>query len=472
MKKRSTKEVLKNPLIIGGLISVTVILVLGLVTFTEQEVMDLLGYIITCVMCVVSAVVSCYLYYIGNKYENRNLFSLVPSMWTSAGVLGTFISLVLTLSRLTNNVNIISLVREISPAFLTSIIGIIGSAIYSIYNRRYIAIEALDESQRSHELLEEKAFEEYIVGMHQVLVKMNEDNNTNHKGLTELFNKYNTTLKEDIQAQNEILKRFIDDFVSKLDSTFETMNSQISDKVSGYGEERLKQTTRLLEGLSTKMHDEVKYVMTAQKDEVQNMVSTNKGAIESMSSTLNSVVTEMTRKTVEELSNNNQVLVSKYDELNQSQIQMNKEANEAIRSELTQTKDQLVGAITRECDLLSKAIQENIDSLGKSYEFVEERCNKIASNYKQGATAYQDVIELVHQDHGARAKKIEEINSSLQAIAASNKELKEVVPIIQQSQESSQKLIQNITGINEAICLLQSLESNIKMLGKYEVSTK
>ena len=62
------------------------------------------------------------------KTKSRQLLNYIPTVWTSLGILGTFVTIVYVLGDGTmvwTDIN--EMVKRISPAFETSIIGIIGA---------------------------------------------------------------------------------------------------------------------------------------------------------------------------------------------------------------------------------------------------------------------------------------------------------------------------------------------------------
>lgn len=86
------------------------------------------------------------------KYKSTRYVSFInyiPSVWTSLGILGTFISIYFSLTGLDfgSLQDISSLVTKVAPAFSTSIIGIIGALFYSIKNRWTRADEEVNEER-------------------------------------------------------------------------------------------------------------------------------------------------------------------------------------------------------------------------------------------------------------------------------------------------------------------------------------
>lgn len=79
--------------------------------------------------------------------KSRQLLNYIPSTWTSLGILGTFIAIYKTLG--SGNTNTLSdvdtLVRNIIPAFTTSIYGILGAIVTSILIKLIYASEEKSE---------------------------------------------------------------------------------------------------------------------------------------------------------------------------------------------------------------------------------------------------------------------------------------------------------------------------------------
>ena len=93
------------------------------------------------------------------KNRSHSLLSYIPNIWTSLGILGTFISIVYALGDVNWNasgvVNIGELVKRIVPAFETSIIGIIGAIITSIVIKIVFAQEEAEYEKINAEKIKE-----------------------------------------------------------------------------------------------------------------------------------------------------------------------------------------------------------------------------------------------------------------------------------------------------------------------------
>lgn len=83
------------------------------------------------------------------KLRSKQLLNYVPNVWTSLGILGTFIAIVVSSDNSgTNSLSDVdTLVKNIIPAFTTSIIGIIGAVVCSIAIKIIYAYEEKKEDE-------------------------------------------------------------------------------------------------------------------------------------------------------------------------------------------------------------------------------------------------------------------------------------------------------------------------------------
>ena len=78
------------------------------------------------------------------KLRSKQLLNYVPNVWTSLGILGTFS---LDSSGTSSLSDVDTLVKNIIPAFTTSIIGIIGAVVCSVAIKIIYAYEEKEEDE-------------------------------------------------------------------------------------------------------------------------------------------------------------------------------------------------------------------------------------------------------------------------------------------------------------------------------------
>lgn len=109
-------------------------------------------------------------YYLRN--HSKSVLSYVPNIWTSLGILGTFVSIVVSLKdlsfRSTELMDVAKLVYGIIPAFETSIIGILGAIVSSIAIKIVFA-----ERDSEEEAIEERKERDLIRNIEKINTTLN-----------------------------------------------------------------------------------------------------------------------------------------------------------------------------------------------------------------------------------------------------------------------------------------------------------
>lgn len=88
--------------------------------------------------CTIGGILTLLLYFFSYKKKSYQLAAYIPTVWTSLGILFTFISIYNGLDGYKDS-DPLKLIQNIIPAFSTSIIGIIGSIVTSIVNKTVLA---------------------------------------------------------------------------------------------------------------------------------------------------------------------------------------------------------------------------------------------------------------------------------------------------------------------------------------------
>ena len=83
------------------------------------------------------------------RLRSRAIISFLPNIWTSLGILGTFVSIVRSLGNSGNITDLPKIIEQITPAFETSIIGIIGAIATSLMVKFIFAKEDKEYEQEN-----------------------------------------------------------------------------------------------------------------------------------------------------------------------------------------------------------------------------------------------------------------------------------------------------------------------------------
>ena len=318
--------------------------------------------------------------------KSRQLLNSLPGLWTSLGILGTFMAICISLGQIsatnsivkegmtlgeiaalggTGDVDIKQIISDLIPAFSTSIWGLIAAFIITVYSKCTYAKEdaAIDTS------IGNKTPEEYI---YQIATAISEQAIQNKQ--------YNDRLNESINGQSQILETFVNNFVSKMDEIFKGMGESIKENITEFGERQFQNSASVLENVVQKMSESSDKLMTQQTASMSSIVeSTNKeiakisnslsekvaALIEAQSSTVASAV-DKTNTKVKELSDTFTANISSF----------NTDTVRAMSEMVTSLKDQvqtITNASIQSIDKISATQEEKLSSLVKSQtEFTDK----------------------------------------------------------------------------------------------------
>lgn len=429
------------------------------------------------------------------KFHSRQLLNSIPTIWTSLGIFGTFCAICISLNAFAavedetvKDMSLITrLIGNLVPAFSTSIYGIVGAVITTIINKlRYQAEEVAEFEQLDSP---EKNIKSIVTLL---------------KSQQELSRIYNEELTTNILSQSDILKRFVDDFVDRMDVIFKKMETSIEQQVQTFGNSQFEQSRKVLEEMTQKMSEVSSGLIEQQKENIKASIDTTQkqldeistsltSMIDNVSATSSSAIQALTDQQNEKLSllvQNQEVLSNKlFEESARSNEQLQKnmqelgeqyaasceemlnkatEQNEQVAKQLNDSLSDVVSQISEsvsaECKGLADAISNIVDQLGDSYEFIDEHIAQIKSDYEQATLAYRDAVQNAHDNNEVVESAITRMNESLSAMENTNKNIKNILSLLETRQTNIDNLTQRIREVSEAIVSLQNLEATLNKL--------
>ena len=471
---------------------------------------------------VASFVITVIFVFIYCQNKSRQLLNCLPGLFTSLGLLGTFVAICNSLGNINeDSLEIDVIIRNLVPAFTSSIAGLIsaffataGCKIWYSYEDRIlekkINLQTPEECLYSLTLLYSKT-NETLSRISQQLVEQSDKNE-----------EYNERLNTTIGQQSEILEQFINDFVKRMDDIFTKMHGQIEQNIKDFGEEQFKKCADTLEVLTDKMSSLSTGLLEEQKTNVQQMIAGTNTELQSVSNNvteqITSLCTQMTSALAnlrssqderlryivdnynalsERLASQNSDFAEKmnaqmnaeyekiqeqsayslqqmvdlkdaYTEVNQEMLQsstfMNREISADLRNSLSKFVTDLQKAVTDEVNVLSSAIVTNVEALEKSYAYISDYVRNIKGNYESAAQAYIDAVNNAHRMNESQENMLSTINDSMKHVVHTNKKMDEVIAVMEERQERIENLISHINEISTTIETLQKLESQLNRI--------
>lgn len=454
--------------------------------------------------------------------RSRQLLNSLPGLFTSLGLLGTFVAICNSLGTINEDtLEIDVIIRNLVPAFTSSIAGLISAFIATAGCKIWYSFE----DKKLDEKVDKKSPEECLHSLTLLTEQTNGKLSTISQQLIDQAAKnetYNERLNTTISQQSKILEQFINDFVKRMDDIFTKMHGQIEQNIKDFGEEQFKKCADTLETLTQKMSSLSTGLLEEQKTNVQQMIDGTNTELQSVSNTvteqINALCTQMTsalstlrtsqdeRLTAivsnydalsERLSSQNSEFAEKmnaqmnaeyekiqeqsanslqqmvdlkdaYTEVNQEMLQsstaMNREVSAELRNSLSTFVTDLQKAVTDEVNVLSTAIVTNVEALEKSYAYISDHVRNIKGNYESAAQAYIDAVNTAHRMNESQENMLTTINDSMKHVVHTNEKVDEVIAVMEERQERIENLISHINEISTTIEMLQKLESQLNRI--------
>lgn len=424
--------------------------------------------------------------------HSRQILNTVPTLWTSLGIFGTFLAIYISLKGLhltsENKTNIVeNLINNLVPAFSTSIFGIIGALVTTIYNKWLYNNEDIEDFTKIN------SPEKNIRAIVSLL-----------KEQQKLSKKYNAQLTTNITTQNEILQNFITDFVDKMGELFETMKNSIDTKVEDFGKEQFNKSSLVLEKISNEMSEastqliknqnsEMKEAMKGTKTElnaistsltkmINNISTSNKTALKALTDEHKKGLTTLIKEQKDlstqlvsdssktytllqtEMANISSEVATNYKNVINEIKTQNETVAKQINKSLTDTATNIAASVKAECDRLNEAISTTVKGLKESYDFIDERVAQIKEGYNQAVESYKDALKNTNSNSAEIEKTISQMNTTLTAIGTTNENIKNILTLLEDRQTNIDNLVQRIKDVNEAVAALQNIESAFNKL--------
>ena len=382
------------------------------------------------------------------KTKVRNLLTSMPGLFTSLGILGTFGAICQSLAGI-----------SVEPMTVNNVGKTIGEAVTSVAGSLDLKQIIAKEDTAFEQTLKYKNPEEAIEALDAHVLRLTEANETNNNKLTDT-----------IKAQSEILSKFVDSFVEKMESTFTAMNQVIEERVSNFGTTQYTQSREILEGITRQLGDDARSLIQSHKDSVTEMTQASTNDLAAIKTALTDAVNELKTNTVsgiEGIAHEQTAALQKIteDSLNnqmrtiEAQNDFNSELLSRMSSSLENTTARIIESVGAQIAVLQTALQENVQRLNESYDFISEKSSSIVSNYEQATEAYQDAVQNAHDLNEQVVKGLDKVGDSLKSVGKTNEGVDQILELIKDKETNMEAIVMRIEELGSAIVTLQKLES-------------
>lgn len=437
------------------------------------------------------------------KYKetnSRQLLNSLPGVWTSLGLLGTFIAICAslggissaeavnnvgkTVAEATPEIDIKTIIGDLIPAFSTSIYGLLFATGITIWNKvRYAKEDKLIDDEINN-ISPEKYISDIAVEL-KAQTKKNEE--------------YNEKLNNTLGNQSKILESFVKDFVERMDGIFKEMGNDIRANINSFGQEQFKNSADLLNAIVAKLAQSTESLVSKQSESVTSLMSNTNTQLEGISSQIDksiSAIGESATSSMSTLISDQKeslttllsgqkdsmttiiatqkeqldALVEKNNDFNNQVLQqstdLNKQVSDNLRESLTSITATMQTTISDQCAALSMAIANCVDELKESYSFITEHMASIRSDYQQSTEAYRDAVQNAHDINDSFEHTIRSIDDSIKNLDETNKNVAEATDLVKQRYEKIEHLVASINEMSTAIDTLRKLESQLNKINQ------
>lgn len=375
------------------------------------------------------------------KAKSRQLLSYIPNIWTSLGILGTFVAIVISLDSGNDNNfgDINQLVSDIIPAFQTSIIGIIGAIITSIIVKILFAIEDKKEDDKYRSEVNDNISPELFLNrMHLSLEK----NNSLLKDLISITQSQRSEVINEMISQKDTLKEFLNEFVHQLKSFY----SEIYDTTSEHAKVMVDGYLHGLKQVVDPMHADI-------VNHIDGLLAAHTQAINDYMQEEDRNLTKISSGIIAALSANSETLISSIKRVEETELDNIKHITESFNSELSQMSQSLKSYLQEENRELTNissgiiaALNANSEAVISSVKHVEETESDNIKNITESFNSEMNQILQAFKNNIQEENK-ELANVSSEIIVALDTNSKAVVSSIKRVEEAE---LDNIKSITEA----------------------
>lgn len=239
-----------------------------------------------------------------DKTHSYQLRAYIPTVWTSLGILFTFVSIYVSLLKY-NGDDIMLLINNIVPAFSTSIIGIAGAICTSISNKWKLAEDEKKDNDKFNRLNKALSRNGEINSPELVLFEIVESIRYGNKILVDELNKSEQNKTQQFTQLNGLLNRLSGEATATINGALNTQKEDFNRVIN----ELQSSFNVALENQNKTLAEKMTSLESMLKGEIRNMQTANNGFINTLVNTVNSLMDTIKEKLAKESEERNKQLI-------------------------------------------------------------------------------------------------------------------------------------------------------------------
>lgn len=409
---------------------------------TVAENISTINYNLNLIVIIVGLLITVFFFILYfTRLKSKQLLNYVPNVWTSMGILGTFIAIIVSLNnggtRTLSDVD--TLVKNIIPAFTTSIIGIIGALICSIVTKIIYAIEEKKEEQ---------------------IYAATVGDNISPELMLDRINRSIEKLITIASCQESNIKLFLDNYMLQLDTFYTKIYESNKVQVQTLSDEYVSNVANILKGTNEEINKRIDSLLLSHSESIQIYLNTEKEKLDEVADDIKSFlegvprsVNEMKTEMINALRN---AIIEKYNLL--------LDGNEAFTNKL------LDRVRTFESELTKVTNENCTDILNDTKLEIQKIITLLENSLNSQTTLIENVTSSLSPDI---SNLIISVNKSIRNYEAMVKQMDKFIPILQKHVKHSENNIsiaeQNSVKLTEVLSTLEEVVKKNQQL-RYELT--
>lgn len=354
------------------------------------------------------------------KYKSKQLLNYVPTVWTSLGILGTFVTIVLRLDGVNDLNDVDVLVRNLVPAFWTSIIGISGALISSVIIKY---IYARDEKDELCELAKASGIESRCDGLslspELALLKIEKHLTQGNHALKLLYDEIRNIRKEN----SETIERNLQQLESIYDRIFEENRYQAENLTKQY----IDGVNQLIMTTNDNIKDSTVQIVSEHILSINRFFDSELNKLDELSNRIKTIVAEIPN----EFENTRSGLIDTIQQAIVDKYQIIIEANSALANELLERVRQFELSLSDQSKSdyssliaeLSNQISTNVSALEDSLHTQEIAFRDAAREINESMVSTSRSLQKSQDDYNSLIVELGKLLEQLSTFTAQTEQL-------------------------------------------------
>lgn len=375
------------------------------------------------------------------KLRSKQLLNYVPNVWTSLGILGTFIAIVVSLdsSGTSSLSDVDTLVKNIIPAFTTSIIGIIGAVVCSIVIKIIYAYEEKEEDELYRKTVGNEKSPELILNDIKVsllqLIKVSQNQEVN-------------------------IKSFLNDYMYQLEIFYGKIYESNKEQVKILSEEYIHNVAEVLARTNEEINKRIDTLLLSNSESIQAYLKAEKEKLDEVAKDIKSFlmgipenVDEMKVEMIDAL---RKAIIEKYNQLLEGNDAFTNQLLERVRtfeSELalgtsqkcSETLNTAQSEIQRIISLLESSLSSQSNSIEKVSVALTTDITHLISAVNKSIGDYEVMVEQLNKLIPVLQEHIKHSEDSVSASELNSEKLTEVLKTLDEIVKKNQQLRYELT---------------------------